>query len=355
MSDQNPNALAISPTTESALATVRQDELGKLTQLVISSVLGPKGMVLNKTQAAQLALLSLTTTASPLNGELYWTDTGPQFGVVFYERKANEFLQAYSPGIDFHVSYRPAISGVDAVFDPDKGDVAFVAVLTRDDWDMEWQKTFQDNLKLMLEAGLKGQQAVDLAKDLTGAKKFAEYVGVVDVRESFSGDEYENNVKTGKKKPEMFDRIERAKKRARKGVIKHTFPRLNIPDPFEILAKRAAGQLVEIASRDVEAPRLSPRATEAELMAGLGYDPEPSPAPVVIESYPMSLELAFKEADSNGVLYKDYAADALEALVAVLEKKIQKEKDDDARNNLKFKLDAANTIRQYRANKTGEA
>jgi len=358
------NALAISPASESALAAVKQDELGKLTQLVISSVMGPKGAVLNRTQAAQLALLSLTTTASPLNGELYWTDTGPQFGVVFFERKANEFLQAYSPGIDFHVSYRQAIPGVDAVFEPDKGDVAFVAQLTRDDWDMEWQKTFADNLRLMMEAGLKGKEAVDMAKELTGAKKFAEYVGVVDAREAFSGEDYEwdektrQKIKTGERKPEMFDRIERAKKRARKGVIKHTFPRLNIPDPFEILSKRAADQLVEIATKHVELPRPEPRATEAQLIAGLGYDPEPaqnvsretSPAPVVTETYPMSPDMAFGEKDSNGKLYAEYTTEQLAKHSEGIAIAIGKEKDPEKITALQFKQAAIGTILQYRAN-----
>lgn len=80
-----------------------------------------------------------------------------------------------------------------------------------------------------------------------------------------------------------------------------------------------------------------------------------SPAPTPTETYPMTPELAFRETDSIGVLYKDYAPDALESLVGALEKKIKREQDADALSNLQFKLAAANTIRQYRANHPGEA
>lgn len=102
--------------------------------------------------------------------------------------------------------------------------------------------------------------------------------------------------------------------------------------------------------------------SESDLLREIGFDDAPqnvsretSPAPVVVETYPMTLDLAFKEVDGNGVLYKDYADDALEALVSFLEKKIQKEKDDETRTNFQFKLAAANTIRQYRISHLGEA
>ena len=101
--------------------------------------------------------------------------------------------------------------------------------------------------------------------------------------------------------------------------------------------------------------------SENDLLREIGFDDAPqnvsretSPAPTPTETYPMTPELAFRETDSIGVLYKDYAPDALESLVGALEKKIKKEQDADTLSNLQFKLAAANTIRQYRANHPGE-
>lgn len=180
-------------------------------------------------------------------------------------------------------------------------------------------------------------------------------------------------------KPEIHDHAKKYSKGYNnpKGVWKQNTPEMEKVTVLRLLLRRWAtldpyDEMILNASEEIDTPdvqtieaEFTPEPivlqTEEEIYADLGIESpvsvsrETFAAPVPEETYPMSLDLAFKEVDGNGVLYKDYADDALEALVSFLEKKIQKEKDDDARNNLKFKLDAANTIRQYRANKTGEA
>ena len=207
-------------------------------------------------QAMQLAFISMTTGLNFMTGELYMTDTGPQIGVLAYERKAQEILEATLPGTNYHLAYRKALAGEDADFDPDKGDIGYVCILTRDDWDAEWQKRFSEYLTMFKDAGFTGAEAVKEAKSLAGKKPSMEYVGVVDHRESFSGEYYTGSkmpegVKAGDKRPEMMDRHERAKKRARKGVLKHAFPRMDIPDPIEVL-RRSNEKIAEaMALRDV--------------------------------------------------------------------------------------------------------
>lgn len=88
--------------------------------------------------------------------------------------------------------------------------------------------------------------------------------------------------------------------------------------------------------------------TEAELMAGLGY--EPAPAPVATEeTYPMSMELAEKETDSKGKPYIEYTDEELATRAGWIERAIKKEQDADKRNELIYKRDAIATILRVHA------
>lgn len=98
--------------------------------------------------------------------------------------------------------------------------------------------------------------------------------------------------------------------------------------------------------------------SEEDVLAELGYDPEPaqnvsretSPAPVVTETYPMSPDMAFGEKDSNGKLYAEYTTEQLAKHSEGIAIAIGKEKDPEKITALQFKQAAIGTILQYRAN-----
>lgn len=271
------------------LDNISETALQRLKSQLVSSMTGAGGAVLSPLQASQIALITLTTDLSPFLGEVYPTDKGIMIGVVAYERKAQEYLDAFHPGVKYHVAYRPATPGQDGDFQPERGDVAYVARLTRDDWDREWQNKLSEQLSLLRAAGITGREAYDLALNEIGPKPFVEAVGIVDGREKFSG-MYKQGEYAGEAMPEAFDRHERAKKRARKNVIKHTFPRLSIPDPMKILADDQAVRLVERATNAIEPPAPKPQIPagmtdkeyENTLMHQLGYASPPS-NPAIIQ------------------------------------------------------------------------
>lgn len=97
---------------------------------------------------------------------------------------------------------------------------------------------------------------------------------------------------------------------------------------------------------------------ENDVLAELGYDPEPaqnvsretSPAPVVTETYPLPLDMAMTAVDSKGVLYKSMTNEALAKKSEGYAKALQKEKNSETIQNLQFKLAVCGTLLQYRAN-----
>lgn len=284
----NASALAIAPSSYD-LASIDENKLKRLTSQLVSSVTGAYGHALSPMQASQLALITLTTDLSPFLGEVYCTEKGIMIGVLAYERKAQEYLDAFHPGDHYYIAYREAIPKKEADFDPEAGDIAFVARLTRDDWNAVRTKQLNDFMRMLRESSITGKEAFEIARAEVGSEKFVEAVGVVDYRESFSGEYKKGDLYEGEKKPEMFDRFERAKKRAAKHVIKHTFPRLSIPDPLKIMAEPVAQRLIEVGqefsrSYPVSVPQgATPAQLERQLRREMGYsDPEPEPQSVTI-------------------------------------------------------------------------
>lgn len=276
--------LVIQPSTYN-LASVDHGKMKRMTEQLVSSVTGANGKALTPIQAAQIALITLTTDLSPFLGEVYATDKGVMIGVVAYERKGQEYLDAFHPGDSYHVYYRDALPGKDADFDPARGDVGFVCRVERDDWTRAWTSRLHENMRQLKEIGIVGLDNLSMAKELTGDVPYTEFVGVVDARENFSG-VYQDGQYRGENRPEAFDRYERARKRARKGALKHTFPRLSIPDPLKVLAEDRAVALVEMAATEagtrqpVQIPAgMTTEEYAAQLTKQLGY-----PAPAVIET-----------------------------------------------------------------------
>src|SRR3990167_4892019 len=161
--------VAIQPSKHS-FDHVSESELTRMTNNLVTSMTGSFGRPLTKLQAAQIALISLTTDLSPFLGEVYATDQGIMIGVVAYERKAHEYLDAYLPGTNYHITYRVPTAGMEADYDPEKGDIAYVARLTRDDWDRQWQVKLQDMVAILKDAGLTGKELFDIALSQVGTK-----------------------------------------------------------------------------------------------------------------------------------------------------------------------------------------
>jgi len=130
--------------------------------------------------------------------------------------------------------------------------------------------------------------------------------------------------------------------------------------PLDPYKKKLINNFDETAHEDVgvlEArfqPDPIPEGNENDLLAELGYDPEPapvsSPAPVVTETYPLPLDMALTAVDSKGVLYKSMTNEVLAKKSEGYAKALQKEKNSEEIQKLQFKLAAIGTLLQYRAN-----
>ena len=89
---------------------------------------------------------------------------------------------------------------------------------------------------------------------------------------------------------------------------------------------------------------------ENDVLAELGFTPEPSPAPAVTETYPLPLDMAFTAGDSKGVLYKSMTSEVLSKKSEGYAISLGKEKNPEKIQDFQFKLAVCGTILQYRAN-----
>jgi hypothetical protein len=181
-----------------------------------------------------LAVYAITNNLNPFAGECYFIDgVGVVPGVAGLRRKAHEQLafeakQAHVEGAQFSIEY--SIATHEEAFFSD-GDVAWKAVLTDTVSQTKWLKDLLDTTKMLksLFQEVNFSELMAKAEEIIGKKPTWWAVGVVSKGESFSGFEYENNKPTGNRKPEMWDRNERAKKRAAKNAIRQRFD-IIIPD-----------------------------------------------------------------------------------------------------------------------------
>ena len=181
-----------------------------------------------------LAVYAITNNLNPFAGECYFIDgVGVVPGVAGLRRKAREQLDreakiAKMDGAQFAIEYSLA-THEEAVFED--GDVAWKAVLTDTVSQSKWLGDLLSTTKLLqgLFPGVGFSELMAKAEEITGKKPTWWAVGVVSKDESFSKLEYENGKPTGSRKPEMWDRNERAKKRAAKNAIRQRFD-IIIPD-----------------------------------------------------------------------------------------------------------------------------
>jgi hypothetical protein len=266
----------------------------------------PTNKPLTSIQAAQLAVFSIMVDANPYAGEIYASDIGPQLGIPLYRRKAKEWNRAMggNDDWDYSVNYRVA-EDHEADFNPAKGDVAWVCELTDTKAMKEWQDSYVRFFNLATSGGASYKEADQLATRMSGPRPVWTGTGVVYGSEHFSKGEVERWEKVDGRnlpvlkvdetgapvyQPEMFDRNERAKKRAEKVALKKRYPDLIIPEfsevqspEFRVLIENAEGQLVE--AEEIVKNRSSKEWHNVARQAAddLGLDPDEIVGPEIIE------------------------------------------------------------------------
>lgn len=289
----------------------------------------PTNKPLTTVQAAQLAVFSIMVDANPYAGEIYASDIGPQLGIPLYRRKAKEWNRAMggSDDWDYSVNYRVA-EDHEADFDPAKGDVAWVCELTDTKAMKEWQDSYVRFFNLAREAEASYKEADQLGTRMSGPRPVWTGTGVCYGSEHFSKMDVERWESKGGKnvpipkvdengapvyQPEMFDRNERAKKRAEKLALKKRYPDLIIPEFSEVqtpemrvLIENAEGKLVEAEEIRESRTPAEKRAAARKAAADLGYDPDETAGPEIIEEGEYTdkpTDPAWNPAENSGDVY----------------------------------------------------
>ena len=247
--------------TEQMFLSSTPDELAERFKLMIVG-----GRKLSDPEAKALAQYCISTGANPGLGEAYYIPgVGPGPGVAFYRRKASEQLwmetdKAKLPPGQYYFEHFPATND-DANFDREKGDIAWRVVLHDTYTRTLWEKRVMGHfITLISEKAGEGDNAMAIAKELVGPEPTWYAIGVVDHRERFAKDG----------KPEMWDRNERAQKRAEKLCLKKRF-NINVPEPTGWIED----DIIDGELQDMPKERKG----EAQLLAELGYDSEVKPDP----------------------------------------------------------------------------
>lgn len=293
--------------------------------------LTPGGNRLNADQAADLAVYALLTGLNPFNNECYYMDkVGPVPGIAGYRVKTTDWLMATSD----HPStartweeYRPAELD-EADFDPDKGDIAWVCTLFDSVSKERWEGRLIQTMTAYHNMGATFQEARETAMLDIGPCPSWSSVGVVKSEEHFSGFAWVNNVKTDQYKPEMWDRNERAKKRAAKGCYRKGFPNVRIPDAeFGEVVEGIATEIKDEIVKEITAEASKPKPTESQILADLGYDQfqgemKPETETTAQPAF-MTLEMALTETTSDGTPYGQLNDDDLRYRFNSLEKSLK--------------------------------
>lgn len=331
-------------------------------------------------EAAQLVMYGRMIDANPWNGEVYPTPKGPMNGVMLYRRKAKEYNQRMAPTgetWDYKISYRLAESH-EADYDPEKGDVAWMCELTDTQAEKEWQDAYVRFFNLLVAAKAPYEFADQKATRMAGTRPVWSAVGVVGGSEHFSAgevDEWGTNA-SGKKYPktykkdangddiyaqEMWDRNERAKKRAEKQALKKRYPDMLIPE-FQELWSRDMEVKIMNAVGDMERAEAVTPERAAQTMKDLGLEPDssmvvdavsvedvpmppPPPTPDPVWNVTHAVDLYTTVTDSKGVAYAEKTVDALSYSLNALNKKIKDaphdtEEEIAALEQMKLKRDA---------------
>jgi hypothetical protein len=209
-----------------------------------------------------LAQYASATGLDPFSGEC-WIIPGKGVcpGIAGWRKKAQEQLEyeavtAKEDGAHFWVEFTEAVPG-DCVFDPTKGDIAYVAILRDSITQHRWRLSVIEASKEFMAMGAKFDESMKQARDLVGKEPVWIGHGVV-----FSGENFGGNDK--------FDRRERAQKRAEKLALRKRFPRIHLPEP------EGVNDVVDAGEFSIAVDEIKPRSVE-ENMKALGFGDEPKP------------------------------------------------------------------------------
>jgi hypothetical protein len=273
------------------LAQDAEKEIKETTRKIQHLLAGGKALEL--AQAVDLAVYSYMTGYNPFNYECYYMDgVGPIPGIAGYRVKAADWLAMTSNVTTtprLWEEYRPAEIG-EADFDPDKGDIAWVCTLKDSVSQEHWEGRIINLGMEYHQMGATFQEAHDAALKDVGSCPQWTAVGVVHGDEHFSKRVWIDNKVTDEYKPEMWDRNERAKKRAAKGCYRKGFPKVNFADKefgqdgdiVDSVATEVKDEIKKELTAEAEAPKKSPDT----ILAELGYG---EPKPTTTEPWPESI------------------------------------------------------------------
>ncbi len=343
----NNMAIVENKYTDQTWLTIRNDR-----QIVIDRLRGMivNGKNLTNQEIIALADYSLANDLNPFAGECYMIpNVGPTAGIAGYRRKAMEQLYKEVAmtgekfnGENYSIDYEPAENS-EANFVPGK-DFAWKATLTDTLSKRQWLKQVFNaagELKKVFPDVDFGE-IIKQAEKLVGACPSWWAVGVVKGEESFGRD--------------MFDRNERAKKRAAKLVLKARFPGVRFPEETIDIDEPERVEIIETGN--VHQNQLEGKSDD-DLVRELGFEVPPaqvkqSPAPAINldidpDNPPMTYETACAVADRHGNLYDSVDTAKLSYVANSLQKSLDNNGLTQAEHEQKqFKLDAIKVILAHR-------
>jgi hypothetical protein len=223
MTEQEQTSIVLSPKqtdiTEWEVLKARPTLFHKRLSMMIVN-----GNRLTPMELEALGGFALTNDLNPFNQECYYLPgTGPIAGIAGYRRKAHQQLEREAtranhggPVVIWMDPPRPAVNGVEGVFGPN--DIAIFVTIHDTLSKAVWLSSMVKLAKDLKDLGVPNPWGK--AEEYIGPEPVWTGVGVVFKSESFA--------KEGK--PEKYDRIERATKRAEKIALRKRFQMMNIQD-----------------------------------------------------------------------------------------------------------------------------
>jgi hypothetical protein len=254
------NALEVKK-DESRIMITARDLARRLKFMIVN------GNKLSDQEVFALAQFSAANGLNPFANEAYYMPgVGPIAGIVGYRKIANDciFQEALKWALKEPQSYwidARAATHDEACFDEAKGDIAIHATLRTSIDNRVWRRAYLDMARELRELG--SSDALEEAKKFVGPEPVWTGVGVVHGSESFAKDG----------KPEKFDRVERATKRAEKQATKKRFPSLEKLDHSQEDAEDSISVTFKEVEENKQLSQEQPR-SEQQILSDFGYTPE---------------------------------------------------------------------------------
>jgi hypothetical protein len=143
-------SITVRRTTVDLMAADNQSEIKAMAYKIYKF-----GGIKSQEEAVSMAIYSWMTDLNYFNNECYWyPGVGPSPGVQGYRRKAKEYNLRVGGDKDWDYSVRFEVASItDANYDPDKGDIAWKAILTDTKARKRWEDTYAKFFNMAIEAG----------------------------------------------------------------------------------------------------------------------------------------------------------------------------------------------------------